>query len=137
MNNLSWFIYLVQLVDAATVVFVWAAVLTILHFIVQIIITAIRGESAWINATSGDTSRREARNTVWKSWNPRIAQHAMAFMACVAIAGAIPSRQTMILIAGSEMGERALKSDVVSDGMKLVNLWIKQETDKIKKKAVE
>lgn len=139
MNNLSWFIYFVQLVDAATTVSIWAAILVGAHFAIRTAATVVRAESAWIECSGGARESREARASVWRAFQPRVFLHASLFLIFVTVSAIIPSRQTMLLVAGSEMGEQAIKSDavqsVVNPGMDLVKLWIKQETDKLKKKA--
>jgi hypothetical protein len=137
MNNLSWFIYFVQLVDALTTVMIWSAVLVAAALFARFVGTVVKGEVAFDQCGGGYTASKEARYAVWRAWNPGIAKHIALFLLCIGIAAAIPSRQTMILIAGSEIGERIANSQAVSEGANLVKLWIQQETEKLKKAATK
>lgn len=117
MNNLSWFIYLTQVVDAIGVL---CAVTIVLGGIASIITLVI-----------GHVEESERTTSLGK--------RILAGVCVAAVVGTVvPSRQTMLLIAGSEMGERIVKSDAVKDivnpGADLLKAWIKDETDKITNK---
>jgi hypothetical protein len=53
------------------------------------------------------------------------------------LASLVPSRQTVLLIAGSEMGERVLNhprfNQVVDPGLELVTTWMQNETAEIRR----
>jgi hypothetical protein len=53
------------------------------------------------------------------------------------LASLVPSRQTVLLIAGSEMGERVLNhpkfNQVVDPGLELVTTWMQKETAEIRR----
>src|SRR4051812_23584751 len=110
MNNLSWFIYLTQIVDnlqtGAGVLLIVGIMLAFIALVFGPMVLDMMD-----NAPTGATI---------KSWARTFAVvMGIAFFTSIVI----PSRQTMILIAGSELGERAIKSDdvksVVNPGMDL------------------
>lgn len=128
MNSLSWFIYLTQIVDnlgnAAGGVLAAVGIFGGIGLVMFSVFTFEIG-----NPT--DDNERYLiglRKTLTK-----------AFVAIMVVAGLVavftPSRQTMLMIAGSEMGERLIKSEsvngIVNPGMDLIRKWIKQEADKI------
>jgi hypothetical protein len=128
MNNLSWFIYLTQIVDnignAAQGVLVFVGVFGGIGLVFA---TAYRFAECM-----GDDPFVPVHRRLVKLFIIAIAVSAMA-------AVFVPSRQTMLLIAGSEIGERFTKSeaarDVVSPGVELLKTWIKRETEKLSKEA--
>lgn len=69
---------------------------------------------------------------------PYVKRGAIALVVMLIVMVFLPDRKTMLLIAGSEIGERAIQSesvkDVVNPGVDLLKTWIKDETDKIKNK---
>lgn len=125
MNNLSWFIYLTQVVDEARSTFggvnAFIVIAGSITFFVCLMARFIEDETYPLK--------------IWL----RIARWSAPVLVLSIIAyTVIPSRQTMLLIAGSEMGERIVKSDAVKDivnpGADLLKAWIKDETDKITNK---
>lgn len=126
MNNLSWFIYLTQLADGvrgtAFGILLAGSFGLLVWFIVAFGMKAFEGMDAPMNALKS--------NARWM---------AAVYVCAALIMIAIPSRQTLVLIAGSEVGERVVNSDavqgVVNPGMDLVKLWIKKETEALTKAA--
>lgn len=148
MNSLSWFVYLVQFVDSMSTVLGWLAGGTIALFCARYALVSV--EAADVGAeidpelspfNSKNVERKRVENTYWKQHRPQFPRYVGAFVAFVVLSNILPTRQTMLLIAGSEIGERTLKSDavqaVVDPGMDLLKLWIKQERDKLMKAATE
>lgn len=137
MNNLSWFIYFVQVCDNIGALLIVAGVVTLITPVLNLAFTGIRADRAYYNTTSMGGADDEARREVWRgyrgSWKPYVAASVALFM----LSALLPSRQTLLLIAGSEIGERVATSDavkgVVDPGVDLLKSWIKKETDKIKK----
>lgn len=77
-------------------------------------------------------SRREARKKAW-----RYMWLFLGIMTCSGItASVIPERQTVLLIAASEMGERVLNhprvDQVVDPGIELLTTWMRTETEKLR-----
>lgn len=126
MNNLSWFIYATQIVDN---------------------LRALAGGFVFVGLMAGGMSGFVCAMCYWHEdnsapldvWRRQMRWLVPSLIFCAFLLVATPSRQTMLLIAGSEMGERAVNSDavtsIVNPGMDLVKLWIKQETDNLKKKV--
>lgn len=139
MNNLSWFIYVIQLVDDLVSLFIWGAALCAVTGVVRVIVTIIRAESAFANTSSSGGADVAARKAVWEAFNPMIGRFLAGTVAVALVAAVLPSRQTLLMIAGSEAGERLVMSEgvnsIVNPGMDLIRKWIKQEADKIKDKS--
>lgn len=125
MNSLSWFIYLTQVVDnlggAAIAIIVFGGMLGLFGLIL-----GPMAQEMMDNPPSPGTVRVIVRSYI------------ITMIFAVLVAVFMPSRQTMLMIAGSEMGERLVKSEgvnsIVNPGMDLIRKWIKQEADKIKDK---
>lgn len=121
MNSLSWLIYLAQVLDGFRGLMLTMVILPIGFFL-------LRGAVYGI-------SEGEAFADNWGYWTKRTA--ATSFIAAVLFVFT-PSKQTVILIAGSQLGEMAIKSDtvqgVVNPGIDLLKAWIKEETDNLKPK---
>lgn len=124
MNSLSWFIYLTQVTDS---VGGGAAIIGGLGIFAGVFFVMFLSFAVEDNNLTKDQAIGYG-----KTW----------FSVCfglLLISAVMPSRQTMLMIAGSEMGERLVKSDgvtsIVNPGMDLIRKWIKQEADKIKEKS--
>lgn len=129
MNNLSWFIYLAGVVEFLAL---WASIFATIGGLVYLAFIIVL--NAMIGCCDPEADARDLREM--RGVRRQISLVAIPILAvCIPLAFFVPSRQTMILIAGSEMGERIIKSDAMSDGMNLIKLWIKQETDKLNKAA--
>lgn len=122
MNNLSWLIYLIQLLDGLHGIICGALMITIVFFIGRCAIFAI---------SEGDSCAKD-----WPLWTKRCA--ITVFVCCV-LHVAVPTKQTVLLIAGSQVGEMIVKSDavqgVVNPGMNLLKTWINEETESLLPKA--
>lgn len=123
MNSLSWFIYLTQLVDNLSDIAQTTLIAGIIFggfslIFAPMILDLVDSEIPLRKAVIGF-----------------VTVMVVALIAYIIT----PNRQTMIMIAGSEMGERIAKSgdvqSVVNPGMELIRKWIKQESDKIKDKS--
>lgn len=133
MNNLSWFIYFAGIVDTISV---WASFFASVGGIMYLAFML------FISGFVGGFDPKSKEHDEVRGVRREISIIALPILAvCIPIALFVPSRQTLILIAGSELGERAVKSEavqsVVNPGMDLVKLWIKQETDIITKRMME
>lgn len=124
MNNLSWFIYLISVVDSLRGVA--SAILAIGGFCFAL---------AGVLCIAGYLIEEEEGPL--RMWKQTIKWGGPVLALCLLIVILLPDRRTMLLIAGSEMGERAIKTDTVRDvvnpGMDLLKAWIKAETDKLTK----
>lgn len=128
MNNLSWFIYLAEMADNLR------AFLQVTSGI-SLGLVGMAGIPACISKFDEDMGD----GTFYGVWLPVAKKIVPAAVLCLLVSTAIPSQRTLILIAGSELGERVAKSDdvknIVNPGMDLIRKWIKQEADKIKDKS--
>lgn len=122
MNNLSWFIYLVQVADDARGVLQFACGVLLFVALMALIFAPIL-LSVLDDLNAIPTAKRVAKGCVV----------ALVVMGTVFII--TPSRQTLLLIAGSEIGERVVKSDqvtsVVNPGLDLLKSWIAKETARL------
>lgn len=123
MNNLSWFIYFAGMVDTLlnfTCFFAVAGGFVYLMFMI------IMGA---VIPTLDESDAKAAKGARWNI--SMIAVPILAF--CIPASLFVPSRQTMVLMASSELGEKAWKSEtvqsVVNPDMDLV-----KETEKLMKK---
>ena len=124
MNNLSWLIYLA------------GASATLANFFY--FITGVFGVLAVLAGIVGVVHMDETRDyrrlgSAFKA--------AMALFVCMAMAGIVaslmPNRQTVLLIAASEIGERVVTSErvqgVIDPSIELLQTWIQQQTQFIRR----
>lgn len=126
MNSLSWFIYLIHVADTVRD--------TALFFIFLPII-AIIGTAATIGIHN-DTTFKDNDLWEWTTWNKWVKRWAFVVIPIgVAIYVVLPSRQTMLLIAGSEIGERIVQSEgvrsITDPSITLLRTWIETETARL------
>lgn len=124
MNSLSWFIYLTQVTDS---IGTGAAILGGVGLFSFVFVVMAIG---WL-VEDGKLTKAQAF-----SYGRTVFFVSVSLLTVSAL---LPSRQTMLLIAGSEMGERLVKSEsvnsVVNPGVDLLKTWIKRETEKLTKEA--
>lgn len=129
MNSLSWFIYATQVVDGLRDT-AFGALIALGVLLFFALIFGPLAPDAFFRVDV------EEMGPVLK----RIAGWVIVAAVCLCLIVILtPSRQTMLLIAGSEVGERLAKSDTVSEivnpGSDLLKTWIKNETAKLAKEA--
>lgn len=131
MNNLSILIYLsgvtgtlASFLTFVTIVFGILGVVCLLIWLVSHDETDTYNRRLEGEALAG---RREARKNSWK-WFWRFCG---LFVFVGALASFVPSRQTVLLIAASEMGERVLNHErvnqVIDPGIDLLKTWMEKE----------
>ena len=130
MNNLSLLIYLAGVTGSIGSFLVFVAVL----FGFGIAVCGV----VWVVSLDATNFRtvEYANHVKTHSW-----RWLWAFLALMIFTGSasalVPSRQTVLLIAGSEMGERVLNhpkfNQVVDPGLELVTTWMQKETAEIRK----
>jgi len=134
MNNLSWFIYLTQVVEGARDVIAGGIALAI----IGVAVIGIPLMAFYLGEGFDENKYTAEDKYISGKMRHGLKLSAVVLVGGAALATIIPSRQTMLLIAGSEMGERAISSsavqDVVNPGVDLLKTWIKEETDKLKSK---
>jgi len=118
MNTLSILIYLAGVAQTLTVVlgFSIAAAAVILSV------------AMLVSATAYNNQGREDAN----KWRNKAIWSLIVMLPLLSIT---PSRQTVLLITASEMGERLVTSDTVGQitdpSMRLVQVWIQRETERL------
>lgn len=124
MNSLSWFIYAIGVLDtmrgAASLVLLLAIFLGIAGIVF----------APFIADAVADPQ-----------WGPFFKGKINLLVIVICCAGLVnvfaPSRQTMLLIAGSEIGQRVVESksvtEIVDPSVDLLKSWIREETKKLNK----
>lgn len=130
MNNLSLLIYLAGVTGSIGSFLVFVAVV----FGFGVAVCGI----VWLVSLSDSnfSSTEQAERVKKHSW-----RWIWAFLVLMIFTGSVsalvPSRQTVLLIAGSEMGERVLNhprfNQVVDPGLELVTTWMQKETAEIRR----
>lgn len=132
LNGLSWLVYLIGVVDSVGFVlglFAFISVISFLFFMVIYVLARVIDPEEW----KGEVpfSQELVRGTAVKM----IGLSLFIILLDVAL----PTRQTMILVAGSEIGERVVKSEqvkgIIDPATDLLKTWIEKETARFKKEA--
>lgn len=138
MNSLSLLIYFAGVVGNLASFLALITVLLILVMIGSIIFWVIyHDETDFSWRPLKDDALVECRKTR-ELWRKRAFNFALLAVFIGAINAIIPSRQTVLLIAASEMGEKVLNNEkvgqVIDPSIDLITTWMKNETAEIKKK---
>lgn len=133
MNNLSWLIYIAGIVESlssfASFIAVVFAIISIISAIVAILHISETTPSGRTSLTGTDLENcRNIRRNFTKL--------SFAFFLCMIITGILssltPNRQTVLLIAASEIGERVLNSErmqgVIDPSVEFLQSWMRRET---------
>lgn len=124
MNSLSWFIYLIQVADGFR---------DALFATLVIGIITLGGMGIGFIVTEGELYTDKDVAPWAQRWTRR-AQ--IGIIVALPLLILFPSRSTLLLIAGSQIGERLVNSDtvhsVVNPGMDLLREWIRTETQKLR-----
>ena len=128
MNGLSWLIYLANIGSNVSGFLLFAggvAGILLAGCIIARFVTAI---------VSSDEATNDATvaNKFWEIIRPWFRTIIIVFFVLQIGARTIPDRQTVLLIAASEIGQRMLESkevkDVVNPSVELLTTWMKKET---------
>jgi Mn2+/Fe2+ NRAMP family transporter len=118
MNTLSVLIYLAGVAQTLTVVLGVAIAAAAVTLFVAVM----------ISTNTYSINQQENAN----KWRNRAIWSLIVLLPLLSIT---PSRQTVLLITASEMGERLVTSDAVGQiadpSMRLVQVWIQRETDRL------
>jgi len=114
MNNLSWLIYLADVAGCVGGFIAFISVMCGIASVVSLVIYIVPAEE-----TVASTARIWMRRAI-----PGLIVSGL-------IAGLIPNRQTVLMIAASEIGERAMTSTqvagVVDPSLELLKTWLINE----------
>jgi hypothetical protein len=120
MNTLSWIIYLAELSE------------TLKAFLAIATAAAVFATAGFL-ITYAHSHRQE--EVIWLS---RTKISAMALIVSALSCAMLPSRQTVMLIVASELGERVVSNaqitSVVDPSLELLNAWISKTTQDLKGK---
>lgn len=123
MNTLSWLIYFAGVVHSLIAI---TALISIMCFAI------------WLGARFCFIMHHE--RMIIKEDQERLPSgtYLLIGFICLGIATFLPSKNTVMLIAASEIGERLVTSqqvvDVVDPSLDLLKTWIKKETEALKGK---
>lgn len=125
MNSLSWFLYFIQIADVIRSLAEGVMVITFIAIIIWLLISGV--------------AAAEDEFDIWNGLKGFLRGYAiLIFLLAGMVTIFVPSRQTLLLIAGSEIGERVVKSEdvrsVINPGLDLLKAWIKAETEKFSPK---
>ena len=123
MNDLSWLIYLADIAGSVGGLLTFLAVIAGATAVVSLIVTGIAVADRHLETAAASR---------------RIFRQAMpAGIVVGLIAGFMPGRQTVMMIAASEIGQRAVNSasvaGVVDPSLELLKTWIAKTTAAMKK----
>src|SRR5687768_16369630 len=131
MNSLSWFIYIAQVVDTLKVL--------LISFFVIFGVADVIGLKTALISKFDSLYGEHGKFYVW--WEPLVKKSCLILAFTASLIVVVPDRTTMVLIAGSEIGERVMSSDntkgVINPGLELLKTWISNETLRIKKEMKE
>ena len=123
MNTLSWLIYFAGLVHGLITITALTALMCISIWVLARLIFILHHERMIIKE---DLEKLPSGN------------YLLIGFICLGIAVFLPNRNTVMLIAASEIGERLVTSqqvvDVVDPSLDLLKTWIKKETEALKGK---
>lgn len=126
MNNLSWLIYFSDIIGS---VITWMAVFGVIGCI-----GCIAAFIWWLVIGLNPKDKDIQDSATFQKTFRRL--FIWLFVCGVVLSTLLPSRQAIILMAGSQLGERLMKSEevkgVVDPGLDLVKTWIAKEAAKIK-----
>lgn len=132
MNMLSWLIYLAGVTGSLGNFLVFVAVVFGILAGVTVVVwlwSLDESDSRYCTLSAHDLeSKRKVRPSAWRwSWGFLILM--IMFGSTSAL---MPSRQTVLLIAASQMGEQVLNhprvNEVVNPGIELLTTWMQKET---------
>jgi hypothetical protein len=138
MNNLSLVIYLAEVIPNIGGIFLFTTIFSVIVTVISGIVYLVSRTEAYESERMGHKHFRlqEEKNA---ALGARIFRWAtVAFCVSVIPANIIPKRDTIMMIAASEFGETALKSDdvqeIVNPAKKILKNWINDQLAQSEKK---
>jgi hypothetical protein len=139
MNSLSFLIYLAGVTGSVGNFLTFLAVMFGILAVVCMVVWLVMHDETnrFSDKLKGDdlVFRRSMRTKAWRwFWG-----FTGLFVLAGSIASITPTRQTVLLITASEMGEKVLNhprvNSVVDPGIELLTAWMEKETREIKKQT--
>lgn len=131
MNSLSWLIYIIGMVEPLKDFLLFLAIFTGLAFLVTFLACGILVSDISSFDRDGEQKKKDiiAR---YKGYRKKLIP---VFIAVAILGILIPKKETMILIAASEIGHQVITSDslrsALSPSGELIQTWIKNETQRL------
>ncbi len=135
MNSLSWLIYLGDVAGSLNAFFGIAGFFALLFGLIAYIAGSISRACKADEVASGSTTSRISAWDPWIAIWDKIGKFLPLGLVMMALASFIPSKNTIYAIAASEMGEKALKTEIVSDATKALHSWIKKQIEPSESKS--
>jgi len=139
MNSLSWLIYLAGVTDSLSN---FLKFLTCVLFVLCVILTLL--SVALLNTTGLSEKEKVTQAAAQKVCKRYAILIFVVFFCFGLLVNVLPNRQTVLLIAASEIGERAMNSEkmakindkvvsVIDPSVELLNVWIAKQTEDLRK----
>lgn len=122
MNNLSWFIYLADVLSDLDGVFFFFATVSGLFGGVAVFVTCMIAIEGY-----GDEQDMWLRRMTTAS-----VSLVITMIVSIIISVIIPSKTTFYAIAASEMGEQLIKTPTANKAMKALDAWLDKQIDETK-----
>lgn len=117
MNQLSWFVYLADVVTSAGTIIGIGTAFAIVGWL-----------GAWFVYALASEYEGEKRRAEMAANRNKVTRTAMIFIfIAVPFLVFLPNKNTMYAIAASEMGEQLSKTEIANDAMKALHSWIKKQ----------
>jgi hypothetical protein len=127
MNTLSWFLYFADVFSGLDRFFAIAAILSLCGLVASIVFYSCQTKS-FEEASNYCKSRGIPCEVVSpKRYKPVVFWSLGIFLVSATCATVLPSKNTMYAIAASEMGEKALASEVGKKAQQAIEVWITQQ----------
>lgn len=140
MNSLSWIIYVAGLVNPLGGFLAFFAVISGIFFVITMITATVfrfdDSDSSYRKYSNNELLNSAELSKKFRNWS--FFSIIMMFVFGVSSA-AIPNRETVLLIAASEIGERVITnqnvSEIVGNSAQLLNTWIQDQRAQIERAA--
>lgn len=119
MNNLSWFLYLTEVLNSFGTFLSIVGVFSLIAFGLTVFFITVENSSYY---------RKE------KLPYPKKIYFFSA-LASIGLATFFPAKETMYAIAASEMGEEVLKSETANKAQQALNAWLDEQIKSAKKES--
>ena len=135
MNNLSLFLYIADIIGNIKGTLIFLGAVTCVFTGISFVTSVIKAENTETYLLS-----KEEKEKIWQpvrdKWVSMWKPITIAFM-CWFVAAAIPSRDTIFMIAASEVGEKVFSSEkvtsIVDPSVEYLRTYIQNELTKLKK----
>lgn len=121
MNQVSWYLYYASALDNISTITGPAAFFAFFAFLCSIVGRVV----VFIGSSQGEDD--------FKSFAPTMkaifSRAFIAWVCAIAIYTAVPSKNTIYAIAASQIGEKAIPPEMMSDATKALHQWIKKQID--------